>query len=340
MKPNREMIKESSHSINESYRFSVAPMMDYTDKHYRVMMRQITKRALLYTEMVVAKALYHSQKINHLLDYNEIEHPISLQIGGDNPKHLIKASKLAKEWGYDEINLNIGCPSQRVQSGNFGACMMADPDLVCRCIEAMINATDLPVTIKHRIGIDELDSNELLLKFVDQVASIGVSRFSIHARKAWLKGLNPKQNREIPPLEYERVAYIKQERPNLKIEINGGLNTIEECINKLKTFDGVMIGRSAYKHPMRWKNVDEIFYREISNKTKASSIIRGMIPYSEKHINNNGRLWDICRHLVQIVEEVPGARSWRRNFTQKAQSKNNDFLILEEAAQQLENAGL
>ncbi len=334
------MIKEPSHDLDRSYRFSVAPMMDYTDRHFRVLMRQISKRALLYTEMIVAKALYHSNKIDTLLDFNEIEHPISLQIGGDNPKHLARATKLAQDWGYDEVNLNVGCPSARVKSGNFGACMMADPDLVARCLEAMIESSDLPITIKHRIGIDNLDSQEFLLHFVDKIASIGAKRFSIHARKAWLNGLNPKQNREIPPLEYEKVAYIKNKRPELIIELNGGINTMEECLSKLKIFDGIMVGRSVYKHPLRWKNLDEVVFGEKPNKLKASNIINSMIPYAEIHLKNDGKLWDICKHLIQIVENVPGAKSWRNNLTINSQKYKNDLIIIEKAARQLEEAGL
>ena len=340
LQKNQKMVKKCSHSIHGSYRFSIAPMMDYTDKHYRVMMRQITKKALLYTEMIVAQALYHSKKLDQLLNFNEIEHPISLQIGGDNPKQLAKATKLAKEWGYDEINLNVGCPSPRVQSGNFGACLMADPELVARCIEAMVDASDLPVTIKHRIGIDQLDNNEILLKFVDRVACAGAKRFTIHARKAWLKGLNPKQNREIPPLEYGRVKYIKEERPDLKIELNGGINYLEDCTNQLSTFDGIMVGRSAYKHPLRWVNVDEVIYGEAEKNIYASKIIRGIIPYAEKHLTENGKLWDICRHLNQLVENVPGAKTWRSELTEKARKQKKEVGILEEAARQLEEVGL
>tara|TARA_Y100001968_G_C19330910_1_gene704228 strand:- start:195 stop:1199 length:1005 start_codon:yes stop_codon:yes gene_type:complete len=334
------MIKKNSKLIHKSYRFSVAPMMDYTDRHYRVIMRQISKKALLYTEMIAAQALFHTKNINYLLDFDEIEHPIALQVGGDNPQQLALASELAKEWGYDEINLNVGCPSPRVQSGNFGACMMKDPDLVAKCIESMVKASDLPVTIKHRTGIDNLDNKKTLLNFVDNTASAGAKRFSIHARKAWLKGLNAKQNREIPPLEYEKVAYIKNERPNLLIELNGGLKTIEDCINGLSTFDGVMVGRSAYEHPLRWTNVDEIIFGENPQKIKASEIIRKIIPYTEKHLKNNGKLWDICKHLVHIVENVPGARSWRKELSLQAQDKNNDVMILEKAARQLEDSGI
>ena len=334
------MVPKPSQKNNQSYRFSVAPMMDYTDKHYRVMMRHISKRALLYTEMIVSQALHFSKNINCLLDFHEIEHPISLQIGGDNPKLLAQATRLAKEWGYDEINLNVGCPSPRVKSGNFGACMMANPELVARCIEAMREASDLPVTIKHRIGIDDLNSQEFLLNFVDCVSAAGAKRFIVHARKALLNGLSPKENRIIPPLEYYRVEQLKKERPNIKIELNGGIDSIDKCNSALTIFDGVMVGRAAYHHPLLWKNIDEIIYGEARKEIKASKIIRKMIPYCDEHLKNEGRLWDICKHLVQIVEKVPGARSWRREMSQKAQKKDADLIILEEAAQQLEDAGL
>ncbi len=303
-------------------------------------MRQVTRRALLYTEMIVANALHHSKKRNQLLDFYEIEKPISLQIGGDDPKLLSEATKLAEEWGYDEINLNLGCPSPRVQSGNFGACLMADPYKVAKCIEAMKKASDLPITVKHRIGIDNLDSDELLIKFVDSLASAGAERFIVHARRAWLKGLNPKENRTIPELQYNRVSKLKKERPQLKIELNGGLTMPNDCLKALETFDGVMVGRAAYSHPLRWTKIDEFIYGESPQKINASKIIRGLIPYAENHIKNNGRLWDLCRHIIQLVEEVPGARAWRRDLCLKAQRKNAKTIVLEEAARQLEDAGL
>ena len=198
-------------------------MLDCTDRHFRVLMRQISRRALLYTEMVVAQALHYTNRRDRLLDFDPIEHPIALQVGGDDPNLLADAARLALDWGYDEINLNVGCPSQRVQAGNFGACLMADPDLVARCVEAMGGASGLPVTVKHRIGIDDLDNDELLTAFVDRVAAAGAQRFSVHARKAWLEGLDPKQNRTIPPLQHDRVVALKQRRPDLLIEVNGGL---------------------------------------------------------------------------------------------------------------------
>ncbi len=333
------MIEKSNQIIKEPYQFSIAPMLDCTDRHFRVLMRQITKKSLVYTEMIVAKALLHKNK-NKLLDFDEIEHPISLQVGGDDPKTLSQASCLAEEWGYDEINLNLGCPSPRVQSGNFGACLMAEPNKVAQCIANMKEATSLPVTVKHRTGIDNIDSDEKLLEFVDKLASAGADRFSIHARKAWLKGLNPKQNRCIPPLQYEKVAKLKKLRPQLKIELNGGLQTHEECLNALKIFDGVMVGRAIYANPLLWKNLDEVFFGEKTEIITASKILKNLVPYAERHLSKNGRLWDICKHTLHLVQGVKGARQWRNELSKEAQTPNADIKILEKAARQLENAGL
>ena len=323
-----------------AYRFSVAPMLDCTDRHFRVLMRQISRRALLYTEMVVAQALHHSRRLDKLLDFDPIEHPIALQVGGDDPALLADAAKLASDWGYDEINLNVGCPSQKVQKGHFGACLMANPALVARCVEAMAEATNLPVTVKHRIGIDHLDSDALLTSFVDQVASAGASRFAVHARKAWLEGLDPKQNRTIPPLQHERVLQLKQRRPELLIELNGGLETPQDCLTALKGCDGAMVGRAAYAHPLRWAKVDTDIFLEPGRQVLASDVVFGLIPYAEAHLRSGGRLWDLCRHLVQLVEGVKGARHWRRNLGEQAQKNHADVVVLEEAGQQLRDAGL
>ena len=333
------MISNAPFESKQAYRFSVAPMLDCTDRHFRVMMRQISQKALLYTEMVVAQALHHSKQRNQLLDFYSIEHPISLQIGGDNPTLLAEAARMGEDWGYDEINFNVGCPSPRVTSGNFGACLMATPDQVARCIEAMTKASNLPVTIKHRIGIDNLDSDELLVEFVDKIANAGAKRFAIHARKAWLEGLSPKENRTIPPLEHEKVARLKLKRPNLKIELNGNLQSPKDCLNALQLFDGAMVGRAVYEHPMRWTTIDEIIFGEGSKEIKASTIIKQLIPHTENHLRNNGRLWDIAKHFLNLVEEIPGARSWRRNLGEKAHKKNAELKVIEDAAKQLEDAG-
>ena len=323
-----------------AYRFSVAPMLDCTDRHFRVLMRQISRHALLYSEMVVAQALHHSNRRDRLLDFDAVEHPIALQVGGDDPTLLADAARLASDWNYDEINLNIGCPSQKVQAGNFGACLMAEPDLVARCVEAMSNATSLPVTVKHRIGIDDLDSDDLLTAFVDRVASAGASRFSVHARKAWLDGLDPKQNRTIPPLQHDRVEALKQRRPHLTIELNGGLESPKDCLKALETCDGAMVGRAAYSHPLRWAAMDHLVFGKPPRDLLASDVVTGLLPHAAAHLSSGGRLWDLCRHLVQLVEGVRGARHWRRELGDRAQRPGADLTVLEEAGRQLREAGL
>ena len=323
-----------------AYRFSVAPMLDCTDRHFRVLMRQISCHALLYSEMVVAQALHHSNHRDRLLDFDVVEHPIVLQVGGDDPTLLADAARLASDWNYDEINLNIGCPSQKVQAGNFGACLMAEPDLVARCVEAMSNATSLPVTVKHRIGIDDLDNDDLLTAFVDRVACAGASRFSVHARKAWLEGLDPKQNRTIPPLQHDRVQALKQRRPHLTIELNGGLKSPEDCLEALKYCDGAMVGRAAYAHPLRWAAMDNLVFGKPPRDVLASDVVTGLLPHASAHLSRGGRLWDLCRHLVQLVEGVRGARHWRRELGDRAQRPGADLTVLEEAGRQLREAGL
>ena len=302
-------------------------------------MRQISKRALLYTEMIVAKAIHHSPKKNNLLDFETIEHPISLQLGGDDPLLLAETAKLAESWGYDEINLNIGCPSQKVQAGSFGACLMAHPDKVASCVEAMVSATKIPITVKHRLGIDNLDSDLFLKNFVDKVSAAGAKRFSIHARKAWLKGLNPKENRTIPPLLYNKVFNLKKSRPELIIELNGGLKTPDDCIQALEKVDGTMVGRSVYENPLLWNKVDALIYGEKIQLTSASKVMEGLIPYTEKHISKGGKLWDIARHALNLVKDVPGAKSWRNNLTRKSQPKEADIKVFINAIEKLKTNG-
>jgi tRNA-dihydrouridine synthase A len=323
-----------------AHRFSVAPMMDCTDRHFRVLMRQITRRSLLYTEMVVAQALHHGRR-ERLLDFDPSEKPLALQVGGDDPALLAEAAGLAAAWGYDEINLNVGCPSEKVQKGRFGACLMADPEQVARCVEAMAAASPLPVTVKHRIGIDERDSYAELLAFVEQVAGAGAARFSVHARKAWLTGLDPKQNRTVPPLRYDRVHQLKQERPDLTIELNGGLQDLEACRPHLQHLDGVMVGRAAYEHPLRWSRVDaDLFDDGTAPIATPSSVVRGLVPYAERWCGGGGRLWPIARHLVHLVEGVPGARHWRRRLGEAAGQATAGAEVLEKACRELEDQGL
>ena len=323
----------------DHYRLSIAPMMDCTDRHFRVLMRQITKKSLLYTEMIVAQALHFSKNRNKLLDFDEIEHPISIQLGGDNPNLLAEAAQIAEDWGYDEINLNIGCPSPKVKSGNFGACLMERPKVVANCIEKMKQSCNLPITVKHRLGIDNLDSDDYLLQFVDNCSIAGAERFIVHARKAWLNGLNPKENRTIPPLQYERVQKLKNNRPNLIIELNGGINSIEDCIRALKIFDGAMIGRSVYSHPFIWKEIDSTIYGQKKEYLSRSRIIKKMIPFAQKHIENDGRLWQISKHILNLIENIPNAKKLRQELSEKCQNQKADVSILKKIAQQLEDAG-
>lgn len=315
-------------------------MLDYTDRHFRVLMRQISRHALLYSEMVVAQALHHGRR-ERLLDFDPLEKPLVLQLGGDDPQLLAEAAGLAADWNYDEVNLNVGCPSAKVQQGRFGACLMADPARVARCVEAMAAASPLPVTVKHRIGIDERDSYAELLAFVDTLAAAGAQRFSVHARKAWLEGLDPKQNRTVPPLRYDLVEALKRDRPQLTLELNGGLETLQHCQQQLHWADGVMVGRAVYHHPLHWNQVDrQIFGATAMEPPKASTVLRGVIPYAERWCSTGGRLWPIARHLVHLVEGVSGARHWRRQLGEAAGGRTAGPEVLDQAAQQLEAAGL
>ncbi len=321
------------------HKISVAPMMDCTDKHFRMIMRQITKKALLYTEMIVAQSLYFNDKKDKFLNFNKEEHPISIQFGGDNPIFLKEAAKMAKEWGYDEINFNVGCPSPRVSSGNFGAALMKSPHTVAKCIESLKNNSDLPITIKHRIGVDSNDTFSNLNSFVRDIKSAGADRFIVHARKAILKGLSPKENRIIPPLRYDLVEKLKEENPNLIIEINGGFTDIDQCEVALSKFDGVMIGRSAYKHPLRWINIDNIIYGKKKTITKTSDIILNLIPYIEKCLIEEGTTWNICKHLINLIEGIPNAKKWRSYLSVQSISKQLTIEKLVELTSEIKNLG-
>ncbi len=340
--------------MEHNYRFSVAPMLDCTDRHFRVLMRQVSRHCLLYSEMVVARALHHiardgsasrmgerQQRLEKLLGFDPIEHPLVLQLGGDDPELLAEAARMGADWGYDEINLNLGCPSEKVQQGRFGACLMAEPERVARCVAAMAAATPLPVTVKHRIGIDDRDSYAELLAFVDTLAAAGAARFAVHARKAWLNGLDPKQNRTVPPLRWDLVHRLKRERPALRIELNGGLEELAPCREQLAWVDGVMVGRAAYAHPLRWAGVDgQIFGDGDAVEARASTVLRGVLPHAERWCASGGRLWPIARHLVQVVEGVSGARGWRGWLTREAGQAGAGPEVLEAAARQLEERGL
>jgi tRNA-dihydrouridine synthase A len=326
-------------SIKNIHRLSIAPMMDCTDKHFRMIMRKISSEALLYTEMIVAQSLVYTDKKEKFLDFNNEEHPISIQFGGDNPEILKEAARMAQDWGYDEINFNVGCPSPRVCSGNFGASLMKNPVKVAKCIESLKNNCSLPVTIKHRIGVDEDDSFRNLNDFVRYIANAGADRFTIHARKAILKGLNPKQNRTIPPLKYDIVKRLKKLNPDLLIEINGGFTNIDESLKALSDFDGVMIGRSVYKRPLRWSEIDQKVYGINTKPRSASDIILSLIPYIEKHLTDGGKSWDICKHLINLVEGVPKAKVWRNQISTKSIKKELDIDYLLKLTSKLREIG-
>ena len=333
------MESSQPNSIKNIHKISVAPMMDCTDKHFRMLMRKISSKALLYTEMIVAKSLIYSEKKETFLDFNSEEHPLSIQFGGDDPKILKEAAKMAQDWGYDEINFNVGCPSPRVCSGNFGASLMKEPTKVAKCIESLKSNCNLPVTIKHRIGVDEDDSFDKLDSFVKEIANAGVDRFTIHARKAILKGLNPKQNRTIPPLKYDVVKQLKTVNPKLLIEINGGFTNIDQCIKALNHFDGVMIGRSVYKYPLRWSEIDQKIYGNNIENNTASKIIFSLIPYIENHIKLGGETWDICKHLINLVEGIPKAKIWRNEISSRSIKKELSINYLIRLTSELQEMG-
>jgi tRNA-dihydrouridine synthase A len=294
-----------------AHRLSVAPMMDWTDRHCRVFHRHMTRRAILYTEMVTAPAVLHGPK-PRLLDYSEVEHPIALQLGGSDPAELARAVQIARDWRYDEINLNCGCPSDRVQSGCFGAVLMERPGLVGDCVKAMQDQADVPVTVKCRIGVDDQDPATVLPGFIETVAAAGVNHFIIHARKAWLQGLSPKENREIPPLDYNLVVEMKARFPHLTICLNGGVTSLEQAENLLaQGVDGVMIGRAAYHDPASVLIGADALWGEDYAPT-AFAVVEAMKPYIAAHLEGGGRLHQITRHMLGLFTGRPGARGWRR----------------------------
>lgn len=294
------------------WRVSVAPMLDWTDRHCRYFHRLLTRRARLYTEMVTTGALLHGDVPRHL-DFDASEHPVALQLGGSEPAELAQAAKLGLQWGYDEINLNCGCPSERVQRGSFGACLMAEPKLVADCVKAMVDAVDVPVTVKHRIGIDKVESYDFVRDFVGTVAEAGCGVFIVHARNAWLKGLSPKENREIPPLRYALVHRLKQEFPGLVIAVNGGLATDEAVENELRAVDGVMVGREAYHHPWWLARWDERFYGEAPSALTRETVEERMVAYMEREHAARGTSWySVARHMLGLYNGLPGARRWRQ----------------------------
>ncbi|MCH7392268.1 tRNA dihydrouridine(20/20a) synthase DusA [Acinetobacter dispersus] len=289
-------------------RISVAPMMDWTTKDYRFFARLFNPNVVLYTEMVTTGAIIYGGANRHL-DFNQQEHPIVLQLGGSNPQDLATCTKMAEDWGYNEVNLNVGCPSDRVQNNKIGACLMAEPNLVAECIHSMQKAVSIPVTVKHRIGIDDMQSYEEMLHFVDTVAATGCTHFIVHARIAILQGLSPKENRDVPPLRYDDVYRLKQERPHLTIEINGGIKTFEETQQHLQHVDGVMIGREAYHNPYLLAEMGQLWNLETPDRFE---IMQQMMPYIHQRVAEGAPLSIITRHILGLFQNLPGARKWRQ----------------------------
>jgi tRNA-dihydrouridine synthase A len=292
-------------------------MMDRTDRHFRYFMRQITKRTLLYTEMVTSAAILHGDRA-HLLGFSPEEKPLVLQVGGDDPAELAFCARIAENFGYDEINLNVGCPSDRVQNGNFGACLMAQPERVAEGVAAMMAATSLPISVKHRIGIDECDRYEDLVHFVDTVAQTGCRQFTVHARKAWLQGLSPKENRTVPPLRYGDVHRLKQDFPQLFIEINGGFSTLEQVKEQRQSVDAVMIGRAAYDNPYMFAKADQDVFGDRNPSLTRHAVAAAMLPYIDDWTRKGLKLNKITRHMLQLFTGQPGSRYWKRHLTEQS----------------------
>ncbi len=320
---------------NFEHPISIAPMMQRTDRFYRFFMRQITRRTLLYTEMITARAILEGDK-NYLLDFDAPEQPISLQLGGDQPDEMAQAARIGEEWGYDEININVGCPSDRVQSGNFGACLMKEPQTVARCWEAMQNAVDIPVTVKHRIGVDEMDQYEHMHDFVRVVSEAGCKRFTVHARKAWLQGLSPRENRNVPPLRYEEVHRLKEEFPDLIIEINGGIKSLEETAEHLASVDAVMIGRAAYDQPWLFSEVDSRFYDQRAPSISRHEAVEKVYAYADWMASEGLKLTLLTRHMINLFNGIRGAKAWRRHLSENAHLEGADSSVIAKALSYVE----
>lgn len=327
-------------NLSSKFTVSVAPMMDWTDRHCRFFHRQLTLHTRLYTEMVVSDAVIHGDR-EYLLGFHDIEHPVALQIGGSDPKKLREASKIGADFGYDEINLNIGCPSDRVQAGRFGACLMQEPDLVAECYTAMQSAVDVPVTIKCRLGVDAQEIENTLPEFLEKVSRAGCTHFIIHARKAWLKGLSPKENRDVPPLNYELVRQMKVRFPQLEIILNGGVKTISDARAETAELDGVMLGRAAYQDPWILTEVDSEFYGSSTPVPTRDAVVDALIAYTRSIESQDRSTKAIIRHIMGLYAGLPGARLWRRTLSETGATGVLPSQIIETAAlamRQFQNA--
>jgi len=325
-------------SVHTGRRFCVAPMLDLTDRHARYFLRLISRHAWLYTEMVTTGALLHGDHDKHLT-YNAEEHPLALQLGGSVPSDMVRCARMAEDYGYDEVNINVGCPSDRVLNGQFGACLMATPEQVAECVDAMRAAVSIPVTIKTRIGIDDQDEYEALKTFVQVNKDAGCEIFIIHARKAWLQGLSPKENREVPPLKYERVYQLKEDFPELEIIINGGLTDLDSAQQQLDFVDGVMLGRAAYHQPWLLSEVDQRFYDDAHPLPDRRDIVEQMYPYIEQVLQEGGQLKYITRHMLGLFHGIPGARHWRRLLSEQAWKEGAGIEVIRAALDQLQAQG-
>lgn len=304
-------------------------MMDWTDRYYRRFVRELSRHAWLYTEMIHTQALIYGDRAR-FLRYDEIEHPLALQLGGSDPAELAICARLAQQWGYDEVNLNVGCPSSRVQSGHFGACLMREPLRVSACIQAMRNAVPLEITVKHRIGLDDTESKDLVYDFIGHIHEAGCRTFIIHARNAVLNGLSPKENRTIPELNYDRVYQIKRDFPELTIIINGGITTHEQIEMHLQHVDGVMLGRAAYHNPWIMAEVDSRYYNDPHSVPSRATVIKRLQRFIETELSAGAMLWEIVRHLLGLYQGQPGARYWRRMLSDASVLKKSDFRFIEQ----------
>jgi len=309
---------------------SVAPMMDWTDRHCRYFLRLISRHARLYTEMITSAALMHGDR-DRLLAFHASEHPLAIQFGGSEPEELARCAAWAEQSGFDEINLNVGCPSDSVQSGHFGACLMLEPERVAACVAVMRQVVSVPVTVKTRIGVDEQDSYDELIRFVSLLQDAGLERLIVHARKAWLQGLSPKQNREIPPIRYDWVYRIKKDFPSLDIHINGGVKTLDEVDTHLERVDGVMIGRAAYHNPYLLADIDRRYAGDMGPPPGRHQIIQRLLPYIELELSRGTRLQQITRHILGLFQGRPGARAWRRMLSERAHRPGAGVEVLEQA---------
>ena len=315
---------------------SLAPMLDWTDRHFRYLLRLVSNNIWLYTEMVTTGAILHGNNQQRFLAYSQEEQPLSLQLGGSDPDELSRCCQIAEDYGYNEVNLNVGCPSDRVQSGQFGACLMAKPELVADCVAAMVSSVDIPISVKTRIGIDYEDHYEQLQELVEQVSQTGCQYFTIHARKAWLEGLSPKQNRDVPPLRYDFVYQLKRDFPELHITINGGIKTLTDMQEHLNFVDGVMIGREAYHNTYMMAEVDRLFYGSSEQKPERMQIIGAYADYIEQQMSQGVPLMQLTRHVLGLMHSCPGAKNFRRVLSENAWKKDFGAELLIKAAAEVD----